>query len=109
MSILNNMNNINNINNKGKASILEILNILGIFMFLVVPAVLFHQYWLAGVFVVFGLCFGLIEFLADKFTGSTVSQKFWGLIKENKKKAIIILGSMLIAWILLLLHLGSKL
>ena len=88
--------------------LLEILGVLAIFLLLLGPALLFGQYWLALVFLVFGVCFGTIELVAVKTTGSSVSQMFWKWSKDNKVRAFIILGCMLIAWILLLQHLGGK-
>lgn len=76
---------------------------------LLVPAALIGQWWLFATFMTFFVCFGLIEFLADKFSGKTVSQNFWEYSKEHKLGAWIVLGCMLIAWLSLLWHLAAKL
>lgn len=73
-----------------------------------IPPLIFGQYWLFSVFLVFFLCFGLIEWLAVKYTGKTVSQKFWALSKKNKKAGWIIIICMLIAWLALLYHFADK-
>jgi len=75
---------------------------------LLVPALIFKQWWLFSVFLVFGICFGLIEWFAVMKTGKSISQQFWAFSLEHKWKAIIILGNMLIAWMALLAHLGYK-
>jgi len=69
-----------------------------------IPAALFAQWWLFGVFAIFFACFGVIEFLAVKTTGETVSQKFWNLRKTNPKAAWIIIAGMIIGWAALLWH-----
>lgn len=71
--------------------------------FLILPA-LFGQWWLFGVFLLFFFCFGIVEFLAVKFTGKSVSQKFWALKEKNKTAAWIIVIGMLLAWLALLIH-----
>ena len=83
---------------------LEALPVIGIFIFLVGPSIIFRQWWLCAVFTVFGLCFGVIEAIANKFTGKTVSQHFWALKDKNKKAALIIVSCMVIAWGLLIFH-----
>ena len=84
----------------------EILFIIGVFILFLVPSALFGQWWLFSVFMVFGIIFGLLEWLATIKTGKTVSQQFWALKEKSPIKAWIILASMLGAWILLLCHLG---
>lgn len=78
------------------------------FLFFVVPAIIYKEYFLALTFVIFGIVFGLVEFSAHYYTGKTVSQQIWALIVDHKYKGIIILVSMLLGWICLLLHLGIK-
>jgi hypothetical protein len=95
-------------NEKG-SSILEIIFVAGMFLLLLVPSAIFGQWWLFLVFMVFGIIFGLIEWIAKSKTGKTVSQHFWDFSKKHKVKAIIILVCMFIAWVFLLIHLGSKL
>lgn len=74
---------------------------------LLLPA-MFKQWWLFTVCFVFFSIFGIIEFIADKKTGHTVSQHFWEFSKKNKKGAIIVLLGMLISWLALLWHLAAK-
>lgn len=69
-----------------------------------IPPALFGQWWLFSVFAVFFCCFGLVEFLAVKKTGETVSQKFWDLRRRNPKAAWIIVAGMQLAWLALLYH-----
>lgn len=75
---------------------------------LLVPVALVGQWWLFAVFCVFFVCFGVVEFLAVKFSNRSVSQKFWDWSKDNKGKALAVLGFMLVAWLALLWHLGAK-
>ena len=85
-------------------------NILLILMgvFFIVPPIIYKEYFLALAFIIFGLVFGFVEFLADYYTGDTVSQHLWKLIAEHQYKGMIILGGMLLGWIALLLHLGIR-
>jgi len=69
-----------------------------------IPPALFGQWWLFGVFAIFFCCFGVIEFLAVKTTGKSISQKFWDLKRTNKTKALLIIIFMQIAWLSLLWH-----
>ena len=75
---------------------------------LLIPSAIFKQWWLFAVFMVFFVCFGLIEWLAVKFSGMSVSQHFWAFSLQNKTGAIIILVCMLISWLSLLWHFGYK-
>lgn len=90
-------------NNKGMA-IGEIIFIIVLVAGFLVPPIIFQQWWLWAVFAVFFCCFGVIEFLAVKTTGQSVSQKFWELRKNNKKAAWIIVIGMQVAWLALLWH-----
>jgi hypothetical protein len=85
-------------------------NILLVLMFLlfVIPATIYKMYFLSLTFVVFGLVFGFIEFIAHFYTGHTVSQQLWDLIVEHQAKGVIILVAMLLGWVCLLLHLGMR-
>ena len=73
------------------------------------PALWVHQYWLAFVFAVFFLCFGLVEWMAVKKTGRSVSQQFWAYSEHHRFGAVCVLGGMAIAWIALLMHLAAHL
>ena len=86
----------------------EILFIVAMLGGLLIPSALCGQWWLFSVFMVFGVIFGLIEWMAVAKTDKTVSQKFWDFSKKNKAKGLIILIGMLIAWLALLYHLGYK-
>jgi len=83
---------------------LKNLPVIGVFVFLMGPAVYFHQYWLALVFLVFGICFGLIELIAIKVTGKTVSKHFWEFRDTHPKSAWLIAISMILAWSCLIFH-----
>jgi hypothetical protein len=85
-------------------------NILLVLMglFFIVPSVIYKQYFLALAFIIFGVVFGLMEYSAHYYTGSTVSQMMWALIKEHGYKGYTIIGCMLLGWICLLLHLAIK-
>lgn len=80
------------------------LPIIILFLSLIVPAAIFGQYWLLAVFLIFGLIFGVVEAVANKFSGNTVSQHFWAFRRENKKGAAIIIVFMIIAWGCLIYH-----
>ena len=84
------------------------LLLVAMFLFFTIPAIIYKQYFLALAFVIFGLVFGFVEYLADYYTGSTVSQHLWALIKEHSYKGYTIIGFMLLGWICLLLHLGLR-
>ena len=83
---------------------LSALPIILLFLSLIVPAAIYQQWWLMGVFFVFGLCFGVIELIATKVSGKTVSQHFWALKDRNKTAAYTIAGFMIFAWSMLILH-----
>ena len=65
------------------------------------------QWWLFSVFLVFFICFGIIEAIAVKKTGKSVSQKFWALTKTNRAMAWVVWIGMLLAWLALLWHFGK--
>ena len=69
-----------------------------------IPAIIFKQYFLALTFLVFGLVFGFIEFLADFYTGKTVSQHIWAMGTDNHIRAVILITCLLLAWICLMAH-----
>ena len=77
-------------------------------LFFIVPSVIYKEFFLTLTFIVFGLVFGFIEHLADYYTGSTVSQHMWALIKEHPYKGYTIIGFMLLGWLCLLAHLGIR-
>jgi len=74
----------------------------------IIPPVIYKMYFLALAFMIFGIVFGFVEFLAHFYTNHTISQQLWDLIVEHKYKGYIIIGCMLLAWICLLLHLGIR-
>lgn len=80
------------------------------FLFFVVPAIIFKQYFLALTFIVFGLVFGFIEFLSDFYIGNTVSQEIWKLGGQNPVKVVILITCLELAWQCLMIHfaLGVK-
>jgi len=88
--------------------LLTALNVGAIFLFLLGPALFFKQYWLAGVFFAFGLCFGIIEGLSVKFSGLSVSQHFWALRDAHYGSALTVAICMVIAWAFLIGHFMIK-
>lgn len=86
----------------------EILFVLFLAGGLLIPPAFFGLWALFSVFVVFFVCFGLVEWYNVVASGKTVSQKFWEWSKNNKVKAWIVLAGMLIAWLALLYHLAVK-
>jgi hypothetical protein len=83
-------------------------NWLLVFMgILFVVPVIYKQYFLVLAFIVFGLAFGFIEFLAHYVTDHTISMQLWDLIKDHGYKGYFILVCMLLAWLCLLAHLAG--
>lgn len=78
------------------------------FLFFTVPALIYKQFFLAIAFVIFGVVFGLVEYAANYYTGITVSQQMWELIKEHGYKGYVIIGGMALGWACLLIHLGIR-
>jgi hypothetical protein len=74
----------------------------------IVPPVIYKMYFLALAFMIFGLVFGFVEYMAHYYTDHTISMQMWDLIKEHGYKGYIIIGCMLAAWVCLLLHLAIK-
>jgi len=87
----------------------EILFIVLLAGGLLIPSALAKQWWLFGVFMVFFICFGIVEWIAVAKTGMTVSQHFWKYSEAHKGSAWGVLIGMLVSWLALLAHLGSKL
>jgi len=86
---------------------MEILFILS----MLIPTVFMGIFKIWALFWVFcGLDVVLIlaELFYVKTTGKTVSQHFWKWSKENKGKALIVLGSMGLMFATLIFHLGYK-
>jgi hypothetical protein len=82
----------------------EILFIIILVVCFLAPPAIWGQWWLFGVFLLFFMCFGVVELVAKAKTGMTVSQHFWALKKKNKFAAWTIAVCMLIAWLALLWH-----
>lgn len=85
---------------------MEILFIIIMFALWLIPSAIYGQWWLFGSFLLFGICFGLLEYISYEVTGDTVSQHFWKWSVNNKREAWITLGCMLAGWLMLLLHLS---
>jgi hypothetical protein len=77
-------------------------------LFFIVPTIIYKEYFLSLVFVIFGLVFGFVEFLAKTYTGQTVSQQVWALIVSNSVKGYILIGCMALGWACLLAHLSIR-
>jgi hypothetical protein len=83
-------------------------NILLILMgiFFIVPTIIYKQLFLTLTFCFFGLVFGLVEYAAYYYTGSTVTSHMLAFMRTNSKEGLIILICMGLGWLCLLLHLG---
>jgi len=86
----------------------EILFTIAMLGLLLVPSAIFGQWWLFSAFLIFGVIFGLLEWIAIKKTGKSVSQHFWDFSLRNKTGAILILTCMAFAWMILILHLAGE-
>jgi len=60
--------------------------------------------YLVLAFCVYGVCFGFEEFLANHYTGNTVSQHIWILNDSKSNQGQKLLYSILIGWICFVLH-----
>lgn len=67
------------------------------------------QWWLFRVFLIFFICFGLVEWWAVATTNLSVSQHFWEFSKNNVFGGWIVIIGMFLSWIALLWHLGRNL
>jgi hypothetical protein len=74
------------------------LLLVGMFLNFTAPSVIFHDYLLACLFTIYGSVFGFIEFIANYYTGDTVSQQIWKLITTNRKQGLMLLMCMLGGW-----------
>lgn len=72
-----------------------------------VPPIIYKEYMLAFAFILFGLCFGLLEFISAYYAHKTISQLMWQLIVEHQWKGVIILSCMAGAWACLIAHLAG--
>jgi len=81
-------------------------NLLIVAMFLGFTALpfVYGLYYLVLAFCVYGVCFGFEEFLANHYTGNTVSQHIWILNDSKANQGQKLLYSMLIGWICFVLH-----
>jgi hypothetical protein len=66
-----------------------------------ITAFVFGQPWLGATFVVFYICFGIIEVIAKAKSGKTVSGHVWEL---PMWKRLLVIASMIIGWSSLILH-----
>jgi hypothetical protein len=88
--------------------IMEILFVLAVAGGMLLPPLLFKQFRLFFVFLVFFLIFGLMEWLSVAQTDMSISQHFWVLNSENPAGAWIVIIGMAIGWLALLYHLISR-
>jgi hypothetical protein len=73
------------------------------FLFFTVPSYFLKQVFLSLAFCIYGSVFGFEEFLANNYTGMTVSQQVWQLIISKSNQGYKLLGFMLagaICWVL---------
>jgi len=66
-----------------------------------ITAFILGQVWLGAVFCIFYAIFGVIEVVAKKVSGKTVSQNVWTL---PLWKRWVIVSSMILGWGSLILH-----
>ncbi len=103
------------LNEKG-TNWLEVVLIIALFTLLIIPFIIFKLWWWAIFMALVAIVFAIMEVVAHVVTGRTLSQKFWDWSirpnangkKPNIWKAWLVLGSMLGAWIMLLIHLAWK-
>jgi hypothetical protein len=83
------------------SQVLFIIALAGGFL---IPTIIFKQWRLFWVFMIFFICFGLCEWLSVVQTGKTISQHFWYFDEGNPAGGWWIVGGMAVGWIALLLH-----
>lgn len=88
--------------------LLTFFQVGAIFLFLWLPALLTKQWWLFLMFFGFGLVFGIVELLAIKMSGLSISQHLWALREENYWKAMFVAICMAIGWGFLIYHFMVK-
>jgi hypothetical protein len=76
-------------------------------MLFFIPTIIYKEYFLAFAFLLYGLCFGFLEFVSAYYTKHTISQHLWELLVAHQWKGAVILVCMLLAWICLILHLAG--
>ena len=85
----------------------DLLNDLLIILFIIallgipVTAFAFSQWWFGANFVVFYICMGIIEVIAQSNSSKTVSQHIWDLAILKRWLVIV---SLIIGWGALILH-----
>lgn len=80
------------------------IEIVLMFLLLIVPNLIYRQWWLAGTCLLFFICFVIVELLCIHFTGMSISQHFWVLLHDHKEKAYWIAGCMFIGFVFLIIH-----
>jgi len=63
-------------------------------------------WFLLGVFAIFFLCFGIMEYLSVKKTGKSISQSFWDFGRKHPKMKWVVIAALTIAWLSLMAHFG---
>ena len=71
-------------------------------------ASLTRRWFLFGTFLVFFVCFGLMEWWSVSATGMSISQDFWKYSETNKFGAWLVIGGMFVGWMALLYHFSFK-
>ena len=67
------------------------------------------KYWhLFYTFLLFFICFGLMEWHATATTGKTVSQQVWAFGETNPIGFWVVIGALIISWLSLMYHFASK-
>lgn len=87
---------------------IDILFIILFLGLLLIPFIWKKMWYWVGTISAMGVCLGIGELLSKNMTGMTLSKTFWVFSLEYPVQAWIILGCMLSAWFLLMLHLSWK-
>lgn len=86
----------------------DVLFVLGFLALLIGPWILYKMYLWAWTLGIIGVVLGIGEGISALMTGKTLSQTFWAFSQQNPLGAIVISASLIIAWMMLLLHLLWK-
>lgn len=94
-------------NKKAKEILFVILLVTGMLGSGVVVGFMGGGWFLLGVFVIFFLCFGLMEWLAVKKTGKSISQQFWAFGEKHPIMKWVVITALIVAWLSLMWHFGA--
>ena len=86
----------------------DALFILGFLVLLIGPWIFYKMYFWAWTVGIIGLVLAIGEGVSALVTGKTLSQTMWAFSQSNTIGTIIIISSLIIAWMMLMLHLLWK-